>query len=81
MNKQEIFDSVQDICRDIFDIDDLIISDNTTADDIEEWDSLNHINLLSVIEKEFKIKFPLGASEELKNIGDMINMIEDRINQ
>jgi acyl carrier protein len=79
MTRDEIFVSVQDICRDIFDNDKLIITNNTTADDVEEWDSLNHINLLSVVEKEFKIKFPLGASEELKNIGDMINMIADSI--
>ena len=57
MSREEIFNGVQDIFRDIFDEDDMIIEDSTNSDDIEDWDSLNHINLVSAIEKEFKIKF------------------------
>ena len=57
MSIEEVFNGVQDIFRDIFDEDDMIIEDSTNSDDIEDWDSLNHINLVSAIEKEFKIKF------------------------
>jgi acyl carrier protein len=60
MTREEVFNGVQDIFRDIFDEDDLIISDTTSSNEVEDWDSLNHINLVSAIEKEFKVKFALG---------------------
>ena len=66
MTRDEVFRSVQEIFRDIFDVDDLIIDDLTNSDDIEDWDSLNHINLVSAIEKEFKIRFALGELIEIK---------------
>ncbi len=75
MTREEIFNGVQDIFRDIFDEDDLIIQDTTSSDEIEDWDSLNHINLVSAIEKEFKIKFALGELMSLKDVGAMIDLI------
>jgi acyl carrier protein len=79
MTRKELFDGVQDIFRDIFDEDDMIIEDKTSSDDIEDWDSLNHINLVSAIEKEFKIKFALGELMTLKDVGAMIDMIVVKI--
>ena len=81
MTREEIFTGVQDIFRDIFDEDDLVISDSTSSDDVEEWDSLNHINLVSAIEKEFKIKFALGELMTLKDVGAMIDLIIKKINE
>ena len=52
MNRKEVFNGVQDIFRDIFDEDDMVIEDKTNSDDIEEWDSLNHINLVSAIDTD-----------------------------
>lgn len=78
MTRDEIFVIVQDIFRDIFDEDYLAISDTTNADEIEDWDSLNHINLVSAIEKEFKIKFALGELVTLKNVGAMIDLMMDK---
>ena len=75
MTREEIFNGVQDIFRDIFDEDDLVLQDSTNADDIEEWDSLNHINLVSAIEKEFKIRFALGELTALKDVGAMIDLM------
>ena len=46
MTRDEVFNGVQDIFRDIFDEDDLIVRDSTNSDEIEDWDSLNHINLM-----------------------------------
>lgn len=80
MTKEEVFNSVQSIFNDIFDDDDLIIENKTNSDDIEEWDSFNHINLVSAIEKEFNIKFALGELEELKDVGSMIDLIVKKIN-
>ena len=75
MTRNEVFSGIQDIFRDIFDADDLVISNTTNSDEIEDWDSLNHINLVSAIEKEFKIKFALGELMMLKDVGDMIDLM------
>ncbi len=79
MTKEDVFKGVQDIFRDIFDEDDLIISDSTNADEIEEWDSLNHINLVCAIEQEFKIKFALGELVTLKDVGAMIDLMIEKL--
>ena len=79
MTRERVFNGVQDIFRDIFDEDDLIISDSTNSDEIEDWDSLNHINLVSAIEKEFKIKFALGELMALKDVGAMVNLIVEKL--
>ena len=79
MARDEVFKIVQNIFRDIFDIEDLIINNQTNADEIEDWDSLNHILLVSSIEKEFKIKFALGELVEIKDVGSMIDMMIEKI--
>ena len=75
MTRNEVFSAVQDIFRDIFDVDDLVICNTTNSDEIEDWDSLNHINLVSAIEKEFKIKFALGELMTLKDVGAMVDLM------
>ena len=79
MTRKEVFNGVQDIFRDIFDEDDMVIEDKTSSDDIEEWDSLNHINLVSAIEVEFKIKFTLGELMALKDVGSMIDLMVEKL--
>ena len=75
MTKERMFSKVQEIFRDIFDEDDLVITDSTNSDEIEDWDSLNHINLVSAIEQEFGIKFTLIELISLKNVGEMIDLM------
>ena len=75
MTREGVFSAVQDIFRDIFDVEDLVISNTTNSDEIEDWDSLNHINLVSAIEKEFKIKFALGELMTLKHVGAMVDLM------
>ena len=79
MTRKELFDGVQDIFRDIFDEDDMVIEDKTSSDDIEDWDSLNHINLVSAIEKEFRIRFALGELMALKDVGAMIDLMIEKL--
>jgi len=74
MNREEVSAKIQDIFRDIFDDDDLLITDKTDANDIATWDSLNHINLVNSVEKEFGVKFALGELESLKDVGAMIDL-------
>lgn len=75
MTRDIIVNHVQEIFRDIFNNKHLVISDETTANEIKDWDSLNHINLISSIEKEFKIEFALGELQGLQNVGAIINLI------
>lgn len=76
MNKTEIFEKLNEIFRDVFDDEDIIVTETTTAADIEEWDSLTHIMLLSAIEDEFDVQFDMKAVQGLKNVGDMAELIE-----
>ncbi|NCC08523.1 MAG: acyl carrier protein [Clostridia bacterium] len=75
MNEQEIFDAVQDIFRDNFDDDTLVITRETNSDDIEDWDSLEQINLLTAMEKKFGLKFKLEDVRGLENVGDLLDLI------
>ena len=75
MTKYEVFCSVQNIFKNIFNNDDMVITYSTNSDELENWDSLNHINLMSAIEKEFNIKFALGELIELKNVGAIVNLM------
>lgn len=75
MNREEVYIAVQDIFRDIFDEDDMVVENITNPDLIEEWDSLNHINIIAAIEKEFKIKFPLQDIMDLNNVGAIIDLV------
>ncbi len=65
--------------RDIFDEEDMVIEDKTSSDDVEEWDSLNHINLVSAIEKEFEIKFTLKELSTLNNVGSLIDSALEKL--
>ena len=79
MTREEIFNGVQDIFRDIFDEDGMVIKNATSSDEIEDWDSLNHINLVSAIEKEFKIKIALGELMTLKDVGAMVDLMMEKL--
>ena len=75
MKRDETLKIVQEICRDIFDSDQIIISDSTNASHISQWDSLNHLNLGSAIEDEFNLKFTFEEITSFKNIGSIVDSI------
>ncbi len=76
MTREEIYVDLTEIFQDIFDDDTLEINDETTADDIEGWDSLEQINLLVAIEKQFNIKIGLADVSGLENVGAMVDLIQ-----
>lgn len=80
MTTEQIFNETQSIFRDIFDDDELCITRETTADDIEDWDSLEQINLLTAMGKKFNIKFSLEDIRGLQNVGDMLDLIDRLVN-
>ena len=79
MNFEEIKDRVTDIFQDVFDDDMIVLHRETTANDIEDWDSLAHITLIVTIEQEFKLKFDLIELKPLKNVGEMLDLIQTKI--
>ena len=79
MTRDEVLNQTQDVFREVFDDKDIIITDETTAEDIEDWDSLEHINLITAIEQHFKIKFTMSEATRFKNVGGMIDTTYNKI--
>jgi acyl carrier protein len=79
VSTDDIYARLTEIFRDVFDDDDIVLTPNTTAADIQDWDSFNHINLIVAIETRFGIKFQTAEIESLKNVGDMVAVIERKI--
>jgi acyl carrier protein len=71
---------VQETFHQVFDRDDLVITRESNASNVADWDSLTHINLVTALERKFKIKFALGELEELKNVGDLLDLIATKLN-
>lgn len=78
LSKDEIIERLDDVFRDVFDDDTLEVDENTTADDIEDWDSIEHITLIGAVEDEFKMRFKMGEVSGMKYVGEMIGIIEQR---
>ena len=78
MDRSEILKTVQDIFRDILDDEEIVLEDSTTAEDVEGWDSLTHIQLIVAIEKQFKIKFTSKEILSWRNIGEMLDSIASK---
>lgn len=76
MTKIEILEKVQDIFRDVLDNDDIVVLPEQSADDIEEYDSLAHVQLIVAMEKEFGIKFKSKDILSWDNFGEMIDCID-----
>jgi acyl carrier protein len=78
MSPTMILDQIREIMSDVFDVDadEANVTADTTASDIEEWDSLSHIRLIVAIERRFKVKFKNSEIESLKKVGDLIALIQ-----
>jgi acyl carrier protein len=70
---------LQPIFRDVFDDSKLVVTRDSSAQSIDGWDSLAHINLVTSIEKQFQIRFALGELQELKNVGDMVDLMARKV--
>ena len=79
MEKNDILKQVQDIFRDILDDENIILSDASTAEDIEDWDSLTHIQLIKAIEKNFSIRFTSREILSWNNVGEMLDCIKSKL--
>ena len=79
MSRDEIFKKLNEVFCDVFDDPDIQISDLTTAADIEGWESLTHITLISSVEDAFDISFSMKEVVKMKNVGEMVDIIEEKI--
>lgn len=79
MNRSQVLSQVQDIFRDILDEDELVLTETSTAEEVDGWDSLTHIQLVVAIEKHFKFKFTSKEILSWKNVGEMIDSIQSKI--
>ena len=79
MNRTEILEKLNEVFHDVFDNNDIVVTEQTNANDIEEWDSLIHIILISAVEDEFDVSFDMKTVVSMKNVGDMIDAIEEQI--
>ena len=73
--REDIFEKLNGIFRDVFDDEEICLSDQTTAADIDGWDSLMHITLMEAIEDDFGIKFTMKDIVKLENVGQLVDVI------
>ena len=79
MERKEILARVEDIFREELEQSDLVLTDETTADDVEGWDSLSHVQLVAAMEEAFGIEFKSREILSWDNVGDLIDSIEKKI--
>ena len=79
MTREEVYETLNGVFQDVFDDESITVNDETTSDDIEEWDSLEHINLINAIEQEFGMKFTMGQVVAMKNVGEMVDIILQQV--
>jgi len=79
MERTEILKRVNGIFCDVLDNEELVLTEETTADDVEEWDSLSHIQLIVAIEKSFGVKFTSKEILRWQNVGELVASIEQHL--
>lgn len=75
MTREEVFERLTKIFREVFDDPKIELKETIVSDDIEDWDSFEHINLVITIENEFSFKFPMDQVVTMKNVGEMADII------
>ncbi len=81
MDRNEVFERMRDICRDVFDDDSLILTETDTAADVEGWDSLAHLSLVNELEEAFDITFTLDEVTGSKNLGELLTALMKHIGE
>ena len=75
---QNINERLNEVFQSVFDDEDITVDRETTADDIEDWDILEHIRLIAAVEREFGVKFTMKEVSAMKNVGEMMDIIAER---
>jgi len=75
----DILAELTPVFREVFDDDSIVLTRQTTANDIDGWDSLSHMNMVMAVEMKFKIRFALGELPGLKNVGDLADLVQKKL--
>ena len=79
MERKEIFEKLTVIFRDVMDNDEIVLEENTTAEDIEEWDSLAHVQLIEKIQEVFGVKFSAKEMMSWDDVGEFVDSIASKL--
>lgn len=79
MTRTDVLEKLNEVFSDYFDDEIIKLTDQTTSEDIEDWDSLEHIGLVVAIETAFGIKFSMGETIKMNNVGDMVDGIVSKL--
>jgi acyl carrier protein len=79
MTEPELYDGLNGIFRQVLDDDSIDLKPSMTADDVDGWDSMNHIFIVVEIEKRFGVKFQAAEMEELKNVGELAALVREKV--
>ena len=77
MNQLNSLEKIQSIMRDVFDDESIVLTNETTADDIDQWDSMNHVRLIDAVEQDLGIQLPMEQVNELRNVGDLVKLTDE----
>ena len=81
MSREEVFEKLDQVFQDVFDDESLHVTDETTAADVDGWDSLEHIDLMASVERAFGVRFSMGEITRMKNVGEMADLILEKREQ
>lgn len=81
MNKTDVLNKMTRIVKEVLDLDELTLTEATTASEVEDWDSIMHVEIIVAIEEEFKIKFTTTEIEKFDTVGDIAGLTLEKVNQ
>jgi acyl carrier protein len=79
MTEAETYDALNAVFRQVLEDDSIELTPTTTAEDVEDWDSMNHIFIVVELEKRFGVKFQAAEMEELKNVGELAALVQQKV--
>jgi acyl carrier protein len=79
MSSEDRLPEIQEIFRDILDEPNLVLDRHSNAETVPDWDSLAHVNLITAIEKRYKVKFALGQLQQLHHVGDLLDLLDQKL--
>lgn len=79
MEKTEIIEKLTSVFQEVFSDNCLVLNDEMTANDVEKWDSLTHMLMISTVEEKFGVKFKLKELNKLKKVGDIVEILHDKL--
>jgi acyl carrier protein len=79
VDRSQILSKINELIRDVFDEDDLVVTDETEAEDVDEWDSTNHVRLIVAIEEAFHVQFTTDEITAPENVGQLVDLVASKL--